>query len=372
MYTLNQLLEKIPISLRPFLPQLQRTFAKSLADPASSVLRDRAAKALGTLITLTPRIDPLVAELVTGSKTKDLGVRAAMLRGLHEVVDKAGQNMSDNSKDAILGLIDVQADDQDDTMAINTARLVGALIRILPSTNATGIIKTKALMAPPNGFAVLLLNAVLLDSPESLVKPFLTETISTIYQGVASSDPAIQANSLLAAGKLLLTKDAAFDGENLKSLWETLVTSVQPGKPVDTRRIALVVIRTVSRRRKDYTSPNLLTLVPPVFASVREVVIPVKLAAEAAFLELFSVVDEENAVFDSYMTGPGANLPPGPRRSIQDYFKRVAMRLGGQAKERKEAEGGQGGLGLLLDEMEDEKEVWSVGKVDLESDGRIA
>lgn len=55
------MLGKIPTFLKPFLPQLQRTFAKSLADPSSEVLRSRAAKALGTMITLTPRIDPLIA-----------------------------------------------------------------------------------------------------------------------------------------------------------------------------------------------------------------------------------------------------------------------------------------------------------------------
>ena len=43
------------------MPQLQRTFAKSLADTTSEVLRTRAAKALGTLLTLKPRIDPLIA-----------------------------------------------------------------------------------------------------------------------------------------------------------------------------------------------------------------------------------------------------------------------------------------------------------------------
>lgn len=318
---------------------------------------------------MTPRIDPLIAELVTGSKTKDPGVRAAMLKGLHEVVDKAGQNMGDSSKDAILGLIDVQDIDQNEAMAINTARLIGALIKVLPATSGSGVIKSKALTMPPNSFALLLLNAILLDSPQSLVKPFMTDTVTVIIHGIASSDPFIQVNSLLAAGKLLLTKDATLDGERLRSIWEALTASVQPGKPVDARRIGLVVIRTVSRNQKDYTDSNLTALVVPVFASVRDAVIPVKLAAEAAFLELFSVVDEENAVFDTYMVGPGAKLPPGPKRSMQDYFKRVTMRLGGQARERREAEGGQGGLGLSADEAEDEKEVWSVGRVDLESDG---
>ena len=106
LLTLNNLLEKIPLFLKPFLPQLQRTFAKSLADTSSELLRSRAAKALGTLITLTPRIDPLIAELVTGSKTPDPGVQNAMLKALYEVVSNAGANMSEASRSSILGLID--------------------------------------------------------------------------------------------------------------------------------------------------------------------------------------------------------------------------------------------------------------------------
>jgi len=111
--------------------------------------------------------------------------------------------------------------------------------------------------------------------------------------------------------------------------------------------------------------PHIPSLVPPIFASVRDPVIPVKLAAEAAFLEIFSVVESERAIFDKYMAGLGAALPAMTKRSMQDYFKRVALRLGSQARERLDAEGGQGGLGLSGDEADDEREVWSVGKVDL-------
>lgn len=111
LLTLNNLLEKIPTFLKPFLPQLQRTFAKSLADTSSDILRARAAKALGTLIKLTPRVDPLIAELVTGSRTSDEAVKTAMLKALFEVVSKAGKNMNEASRNAILSLIDTETDD---------------------------------------------------------------------------------------------------------------------------------------------------------------------------------------------------------------------------------------------------------------------
>jgi len=170
---------------------------------------------------------------------------------------------------------------------------------------------------------------------------------------------------VLAAGKYLLVEKKFPNPDSLKTVIETLAAVLTPESPIDTKRLALVVIRTVSRTNTDLTTSHLSILAPAIFASVRSPVIPVKLAAEAAFLSIFSVVDRETEVFEDYMAGAGAGLNATTKRSMQDYFKRVAMRLGAQARERREAEGGQGGLGLSNDEREDEREIWSVGKVDL-------
>jgi hypothetical protein len=198
LLTLNNLLEKIPIFLKPFLPQLQRTFAKSLADPSSEVLRTRAAKALGTLITLTPRIDPLIAELVTGSRTSDAGVRNAMLKALYEVINKAGGNMSEASRSAVLGLIDTDSEENDDTMAITNARLLGALIKNVPAESAGSLIKNRVMTTNFSHSSVLALNSVLLESPQSLTESVFAEDLPTlICQGISSknvSSTAIQCN----------------------------------------------------------------------------------------------------------------------------------------------------------------------------------
>ncbi|KAF1848328.1 translational activator [Cucurbitaria berberidis CBS 394.84] len=365
LLTLNNLLEKIPTFLKPFLPQLQRTFAKSLADTSSDVLRARAAKALGTLIKLTPRVDPLIAELVTGSKTADEAVKTAMLKALFEVVSKAGKNMNESSRNAILSLIDTEADDSNDAMAITNARLLGALISCLPEDIAAGLLKSRVLTTHFNKASVLALNAILLDAPEALAESFADETVSVICQGIAHSQPFISDNAVLAAGKYLLGDKTTMAFDHTKPIFEALAPVIEPGHPVDTRRLALVVLRTVAREHNELVRPHIPLLIPPVFASVRDPVIPVKLSAEATFLTIFSVVDEESAVFDKYMAGPGKGLSAGQQRSMGDYFKRVALRLAGQARERKEAEGGAGGLGLSSDEMEDEREIWSVGKVEL-------
>ncbi|KIW75546.1 hypothetical protein Z517_10288 [Fonsecaea pedrosoi CBS 271.37] len=376
--TLILLLEKIPTFLRPFLPQLQRTFTKSIADPTSDVLRTRATKALSTLITLTPRVDPLIAELVTGAKTPDAGVRNAMLKALQEVVSKVGSNMSDGSRESILGLMDSQLDIQDDNMMMTNARLLGAMIKVLPAEKAATLIKTRVLVQPSTNASILALNAVLLESAAALTgnPVYAEDTRNVLVNGLAGkSGTFVQQNAVLAVGKYLLSvheisSDAQIE-ETCRPLLEALASIIPPGGDIDSRRLALVVIRTVFRHhgnslREDHQL--LAILVPPVFASVRDVVIPVKLAAEAAFLELFNVVDEEAAIFDQYMASDdgGKALGVGPTRAMGDYFKRVALRLGSQARERREAEGGvKGGLGLSSDEEEDEREVWSVGRVDL-------
>lgn len=125
----------------------------------------------------------------------------------------------------------------------------------------------------------------------------------------------------------------------------------------------LVIVRTLSRTDSDLIRPHLPLLAPPVFASVRDMVIPVKLAAEAAFVALFNVADEEGKVFEKFMAAHGNELGPGVKRSMEDYFRRVGLRLGQQVRERREAEGGSdGALGLAGDEREDEREVWGVGR----------
>jgi hypothetical protein len=383
LLTLNNLLEKMPTALKPFLPQLQRSFAKSLADTSSDVLRSRAAKALGTLIKFTPRVDPLIAELVTGSKTTDPGVKTAMLKALYEVISKAGSNMGEASRAAVLGLIDTESDERDDTMTITNAKLFGALVKNVSEDTAAGLLKNRVMTRDFSHSSVLALNAVLQESPDSLLKsPLLEDLPDLLCHGMQSKNvsnppppsqtapltlhpqPFIADNFILATGKFLLSPaPKPFDAT--KPLFTSLASLIPPGGPTDSRRLALVLVRTLARTHTDLVRPHLGLLAPPIFASLRDMVIPVKLAAEAAFVQLFAVADEESRLFDKWLANAD-DLPPATKRSMQDYFKRVALRLGAQVRERREAEGGEGGLGLSNDEVEDERELMAVGKVDNE------
>jgi HEAT repeat protein len=77
------------IALKPFLPQLQTTFVKCLSDAAKAV-RERAADALGLLMSLQPRVDPVVGDLCTSAASApDITVRHTMLVALQGTLVRA-------------------------------------------------------------------------------------------------------------------------------------------------------------------------------------------------------------------------------------------------------------------------------------------
>lgn len=63
-------LVQVEIALKPFLPQLQTTFTKALQD-SNRAVRLKAADALGKLIVIHVKVDPLFTELLNGIRTSD-------------------------------------------------------------------------------------------------------------------------------------------------------------------------------------------------------------------------------------------------------------------------------------------------------------
>lgn len=67
--------------MKPFLPQLQTTFTKALND-SNRTVRLKAAAAMGGLILIHTRVDPLITELHTNIKnTDDTSIRWVMKKG---------------------------------------------------------------------------------------------------------------------------------------------------------------------------------------------------------------------------------------------------------------------------------------------------
>lgn len=390
---LTNLLLKIPQFLRPFIPQLQRTFVRSLSDPSNEKLRNGAVAALGVLIEFQPRVDSLVTELVTSAKTaEDQAIKNTMLKAMLQVIVKGGKNMSVASKSSIMTMVEEEISTVSEKSAVSYARLVGSLSQVLSTEEAANILRTKILNKRGDEnelkFAILSINSFLREAPSHIFDTgLLEETANVVIDCCKSPVPYISDNATVAVGKLLLLHgetSSPQQSNDMKSetpfeLPEDLITSlvevlsvsaIQPqSNSPDTRRLSLVVIRTASRfKYEEIIKPHWNVLVPSVFTCLRDGIIPIRLAAEKAYLAVFNLIADKdmsdfNGWFEAASQGSITTILDGAiqPRSIGDYTKRVASRLANVERERLEAGGDE--EAMFSDRFDDEKEVWAVGGV---------
>ncbi|CAM9654236.1 unnamed protein product, partial [Hapterophycus canaliculatus] len=125
LQTLGLLLGKGGPSLKPFVPQLQTTFLKALGD-SSRIVRTQGRIALGQLIGLTTRVDPLISDIASGaSSAKELAIKETMLEALAEVLDRAGAKASPGAIERAVESLEVLQDHQDDAVKAAAARVLG-------------------------------------------------------------------------------------------------------------------------------------------------------------------------------------------------------------------------------------------------------
>jgi hypothetical protein len=106
--SLTAMLERIPTQLKPFFPQLSRTFVKSCSDGSSLAVRNAAAKALGTLTRNSQtRVDALLTELTsTANASEDEAIAASLVLALAYVVRSAIASIGSESRDTCVSLIE--------------------------------------------------------------------------------------------------------------------------------------------------------------------------------------------------------------------------------------------------------------------------
>lgn len=102
---LTTMLEHIPAFVKPFFPQLQRTFVKGISDPATSAVRSKAAEALGVLMQNQPRVDPVITELITGARGSEDNIATSFILALANVMESASQNVGDKARESCVELV---------------------------------------------------------------------------------------------------------------------------------------------------------------------------------------------------------------------------------------------------------------------------
>ena len=104
--TLTVLLEEIPQLVKPFHPQLTRTFVKSASDAGGLSIRSRAAAGLEALMKHQPRVDPVITELMTGIRGADNEIAPSVVLALAAVCKSAGKNVGEAARASIIELVE--------------------------------------------------------------------------------------------------------------------------------------------------------------------------------------------------------------------------------------------------------------------------
>ncbi len=147
--TLGLILNKGGPSLKAFVPQFQTTFSKALSDPSRQV-RVEAIKALGLLMPLSTRVDPLLKELIstacgTGS-TKDVEstgivvIQTASLEALATVLRHGGQKAK--LPDTIPSAINTGKEclfHDDDGVRLGAAKVIASACELSPPSIANEV-----------------------------------------------------------------------------------------------------------------------------------------------------------------------------------------------------------------------------------------
>lgn len=141
LQTLGLLLRKGGPSLKPFVPQLQTTFVKALGD-SSRVVRKQGRNALGELMGLTTRVDPLVSDLASGaSSASESAIKETMLEALAEVLELSGSKASAGAIECAVQALQVLQDEPDEAVRDAAARALGEGIgRPLLPPSVSGIL----------------------------------------------------------------------------------------------------------------------------------------------------------------------------------------------------------------------------------------
>nr|XP_055023389.1 eIF-2-alpha kinase activator GCN1 [Misgurnus anguillicaudatus] len=271
--TLTLLLAKVGIALKPFLPQLQTTFLKALQD-SSRAVRLRAAEALGQLVSIHAKVDPLFTEQLTAIRTaEDSGVRETMLQALRFVIQGAGSKVDPTIKKNIISTLLGMLGHDEDATRMASAGCVGELCAFLSDDELRSVLQ-QHLLADVSGVdwmvrhgRSLALAIAVKSAPGQLCSE---EYRSAVLEAVLSSATAdripIACSGIRAMGYMMKHQLCSEGGESVSSRIVTQFVKCLQNQSSDIR---LVTERVLWWVFKEAETPSLEpNLVKPVIKAL--------------------------------------------------------------------------------------------------------
>lgn len=339
--TLGILLDKGSVSLKAFAPQLQTTFVKSLQDPWRQV-RSRACDALGKLMALTTRIDPLLTELCgICSSAESSALRSSSLDALSVVLtkagDKAGAGVLEKCKTTVLSLLL----EEDDNVRAVASLCTAALSMYLDAPQINDLLRDLMSSSSERGSAGTILGvAAVLCAAAQRAVDMREEAFSLISSGFSS--PAIgvrvaaasAVKTLLSppkgAGSVIEDRKAEFKAAAIAALHffapHLAKAAGDEGGGGELQRISILAIKQAAKQYGGAASQHSHLFMTPLAAAVKGFNLRVINAAQRALKHLLSNQDKIAAYEKASLLPGGGGVDE--RNFIRDYYKRIVSQLG--------------------------------------------
>lgn len=330
--TLTLLLSKVGASMKPFLPQLQTTFTKALND-SNRTVRLKAAAAMGGLILIHTRVDPLITELHTNIKnTDDTSIRDTTLQALRSCITGGKEKFSDNLRKMLMASLLKMLNSAEDSTRMTASGCLGALTVSLPKDILTDLMITHLLDTDTgvewtlrHGRSVALAVSIKEGVYQKLV-PGLQESVLQVIAHLTTTDRIPICLSGLRAATYLLCQQV-MNGEDPSP---ELVALLVKGMKHDSNEVKQLCgqLATYFSHAISDPLPNsvLKSLVPSLVMGTKEKNTVVKGNSEYGLLALLHLQDGE----DTYEATLNI-LDVGMQEALQDVYSKTLKKLLTQA-----------------------------------------
>ncbi|CAI7810608.1 unnamed protein product [Closterium sp. NIES-54] len=315
--TLAILISKGGIALKPFLPQLQTTFIRCLQD-SNRTVRSRAAKALGRLTALNPRVDALISDLLNSIQSADGAVKESMLMAIRGVVRHGGKAASPASLERLSSSLQAVlfASDSDDDSVVRSvaARALGGTAQYLSEPDYLCLLAALAAPLPSSRpwshrLAAALALSSLLRHTASRPAPLPASQLTSVAEKSAVAIRAhagddkvpVRETAAKAAGRWLML--FGMGGGSAAGVVSVLA-SLLGDAASDVRRKALSAVKMVAKK-EPIPAKLMAALGPPLSECLKDTSQPVRMAAERTILHAFQLSKGPDQVTaaQKYLTG---------------------------------------------------------------------
>ncbi|XKL63854.1 hypothetical protein PGB90_006218 [Kerria lacca] len=325
--TLAILLDKVGLSLKQFLPQLQTTFLKSLIDSHRQV-RLKAAFALSRLVLIHGKADPLFIELHSAIKnTEDSSIKETILHTLRVVIIPAGDRMSDQVRRSLFMMLRDMLGHNEDVIRSTAAASLACLMRWLSTEQLNAVLTEHILIDDASidttlrhGRSTALFVALKENASYIYINNYIEKINRTLILHLQSSKVRLVLNGIRGCGYLFL--HLMQNGQPIPSTVLNIFARSINHVNNDVKQLLAKVCSFLARSVPELAPEFLKLIVPMLVNGTKEKNSFVKANCEFSLITVLKL-REGDTVHQECMK----ILDVGARESLNDVVTKVLKRL---------------------------------------------